>query len=63
MWLHADDYDNTTRAAIDDLLDEATKIKYWYALGATTSNFKARLCGNHMHNLGHSTVTGIKGNE
>ena len=45
-WLRTDEYDNTTRTAIDDLLGEATKNKYWYALGATTPNFHAKLCGH-----------------
>ena len=63
MWLRAGEYDNTTRTAIDDLLSEVTKNKYWYALGATTFNFHVKLCGNHMNNMGHCTVTGINENE
>ena len=62
-WLHAADYDETTRAAIDNLLGEATRIKHWYALGATTTKFRKKLCGNHMSNMGYSTVTGIDGND
>jgi hypothetical protein len=62
-WLHAADYDETTRTAIDDLLDEATRIENWYALGATTRGYRKKLCGNHMSNMGYITVTGIDGND
>jgi hypothetical protein len=62
-WLHAADYDETTRTAINDLLGEAARITNWYALGATTTEFRKKLCGNHMSNMGYSTVTGIDGND